>query len=209
MLLSYGELEGYLAEMHHVSNNKRAALKGRLKHFQRLGWPSGTNQGKGARVQYGVGQTLSLALGLEMLQLGLTPEKIVEQMRLGGISLPYGFIECLDQYGPEAEPIFYAFSPEALSSFRGVDTKGEGGIGLMVSQSELQNALSHTVLDTRRLALIDMAAVFEGYVSYFRGNGLGEAEDLREPLMSWQKMVSDAIDKRNARLMAEVSSGDT
>ena len=89
---------------------KRTALTGRLKHFQKLGRPKGTNKEKGVRVNYDIGQVMSIASGMEMLQSGLTPERVVDELRDADGALSQGFCKA---YAGRAEddPIFYAFGP--------------------------------------------------------------------------------------------------
>lgn len=206
---TYGELEAFLAEIHRVAPEKRTALKGRLKHFQRLGWPAGTNQGKGARVQYGVGQTLSLAIGFELLQLGLTPERVVDQMKYAGGYLVDGFLECLDQTVSEPDPVYYIFAPESLHSFRGEEGEGPGFSSMLLSRSQVQEMLSSAPLfHQRRFAFIDMLAVLDAYLEYFKNEGaIASREQLREPLLNWQKLRREARDRYFEKL-EEWASGN-
>lgn len=75
MELTYGELEDLLAALHAVHHGQRGALQGRIKHFQRNGWPGGTNTGKGRAARYAFGPVIKLAVGFELLELGITPER--------------------------------------------------------------------------------------------------------------------------------------
>lgn len=197
MHLTYRELEDFLAEIHMVAASKRTALKGRLKHFQRLGWPAGTNKGKGARVNYGVGQTFSLAMGFEMLQLGLTPEKVIEQLRLSGDSIARGFAAALQEYGPDPDPIYYIFSPESLYALRDVEGPPEGYISLMISQSELSGSISRQAMFRMpRLAMINITLLLEGYVDHFIGKGLGSPENLQAPIENWRKFELELLKRQ-------------
>lgn len=195
MHIGYGELEDFLAEIHGVAPEKRTALKGRLKHFQRLGWPSGTNKGKGARVEYGIGQTMNLAMGMEMLQLGLTPERVVEQLGMAGSTLCKGFKEALEDYGPNAEPIFFIFMPESLRPLRGEVGRHPTGLqSLMVSRSQVQQALEQaSPFLSRRFAFINMTALLDDYIQYFIGRGLGSPDRLAEAFENWQQMEEQRV----------------
>lgn len=210
MHLSYGELEDFLAHIHHVAPEKRTALKGRLKHFQRLGWPAGTNKGKGARVEYGIGQTMCLAMGMEMLQLGLTPERVVDQFKFGGVTLARGFIDCLNEYGPDADTLFYIFSPESLHALRGDDDSPFGVKSLMVSRSKLMEALAPAAQmgNWRRFAFVDMSDLFDRYVMFFVDKGLGDPQQLRQPLERWQKIEAAALERWQAHVMEGYPLGD-
>lgn len=209
MHITYAELEEFLAQIHSVAPERRVALKGRLKHFQRLGWPAGTNKGKGARVQYGIGQTMLLAMGFELLQLGLTPERVVEQFRYAGSYLPRGFRQALDQYGADPEPIYYVFSPESLAALRGDDY--EAGIqSIMLSRGEVAKMLHLPgAWFTRRFAFIDMTELLRCYINHFVDKGLGDPQNLREHLDNWVKVSAESIDKRYARYELQGPHGDT
>ncbi|MCZ8320841.1 MAG: hypothetical protein O9296_04550 [Novosphingobium sp.] len=209
MNISYAELEGFLAAIHRVAPEKRIALKGRLKHFQRLGWPSGTNQGKGARVQYGIGQTLMLAMGFELLQLGLTPERVVEQFKFSGRYLAKGFSEALAHYGPEAEPIYYAFSPESLASLRGDDVE-VGFQSIMVSRDKVAELMQIPgAWLTRRFAFIDMAELLRLYADHFIDKGLGDPQNLREAIDNWVRISDAAADRWLNHVLEGMPYGDS
>lgn len=79
--LSYAQVADVLAAQHEVADANRVAFRGRLQHFQRLGFPAGINTGRGRSAKYGFGQVLMLALGLELIQFGLSPEKAVSILR--------------------------------------------------------------------------------------------------------------------------------
>lgn len=210
MQLTYSQLEDFFAEVHNVAPQKRIALKGRLKHFQRLGWPAGTNKGKGARVNYGIGQTMSLAIGMQMLELGLTPERVVEQLGNAGGSLAQAFNAAFTDLSKKDDPIFYMFDPETLSSLRDADLdKSRKGLqSMMVSASDLRNALRVASTHwTRRLALINMSEILTDYISYCADKGLSSPDALAEPLERWQKIETERFD-RFVELMNKAATGD-
>lgn len=72
MRLSYAGVAALIADMFDVNPAKGVALKGRLKHFQRAGFPPGTNVGRG-RVAYGMHQVASLVVAFEMVRMRYTP----------------------------------------------------------------------------------------------------------------------------------------
>jgi hypothetical protein len=79
--LSQTEVLELLAKQHAVREDRRAALKGRLQHFQRLGFPEGLNTGRGRAAIYDMPTVLSLLIAFEMLQIGLSGERVVQIMR--------------------------------------------------------------------------------------------------------------------------------
>ena len=208
MTLTYSELEDFLAEIHRVAPEKRTALKGRLKHFQRLGWPAGTNKGKGARVEYGIGQTMMLAMGMELLQLGLTPERIVLQFKFSSRLLADSFSEALQEYGPHSDDIFYAFSPETLQSLRGEED--EFWLRAVVSsKSKLHEFFDAEIFrSARRFAFINISEILYEYITYFIDKGLGAPERLREPIENWQRVATEELEKSGLAWTGEVSDGN-
>lgn len=213
MQITYRELEDFLAEIHRVAPEKKTALKGRLKHFQRLGWPAGTNKGKGARVNYGIGQTMCLAIGMEMLQLGLTPERVVDQLGQAGSSLAEGFSDALKEYGYDPDPIYYIFDPESLNSLRYQEfEKSRTGLqSLMVSASKMEDVMNMASKHwTRRFAIINISGILDDYISYFIDKGLASPENLAQPLENWRTLEANKSKARLDELISKAkTNGDT
>ncbi|OAO01661.1 hypothetical protein A8B75_14975 [Sphingomonadales bacterium EhC05] len=77
MKLQYSQIIAMLSGRHRIASESMIAFKARLKHFQKLGFPEGTNTGKGKKAEYGWDELIQLATALEMLEIGMTPEKAV------------------------------------------------------------------------------------------------------------------------------------
>ncbi|QZP08186.1 hypothetical protein [Caenibius sp. WL] len=77
MTLSYSELLELLASMNRIAPESEGAFKARLRHFQRLGFPKGSNTGKGRRAEYDLDMVLQLALAIQFMQAGVTPQHTV------------------------------------------------------------------------------------------------------------------------------------
>lgn len=75
VVLNRATVEEILARTHHIEPGSRPALAARMRHFQRLGFPPGSNTGKGRRAAYGLDELLLFALAFELVQLGVTPER--------------------------------------------------------------------------------------------------------------------------------------
>ena len=78
MRLTFGQVEELMASLHSVTDEHAIALRGRIKHFQRTGWPRGTNTGQGTPARYDFPSVLALALAFEFTQIGMTPDRVVE-----------------------------------------------------------------------------------------------------------------------------------
>lgn len=203
MQLTYAQLEDFFAEMHRVAPEKRIALKGRLKHFQRLGWPLGTNLGKGARVQYGLGQTLSLAIGMEMLQLGLTPEKVKDQMRLGTY-VADGFLTAFENRGRDEDQVLYVFSPESLYSLRGDVGEQQGIQSLLITQSKIADLYRLRPFSNQpRYAVINISALMDRTTNYFLENKLADQDEIYSALQNWK-----SVSKKQAKAAGWFVSND-
>ena len=74
MILSYGQLFRLFSDLLHLNEEKSTALTGRLKHFQRAGFPNGTNVGPGLRAVYGAQQVFALAFAFRLLALRYSPK---------------------------------------------------------------------------------------------------------------------------------------
>lgn len=72
---SKSQAEEVFVRVHQIAPKKRSAFQARLRHLQRWGVPPGTNTGKGKAAAYGPIQVTMLGVALELLQLGLSPER--------------------------------------------------------------------------------------------------------------------------------------
>lgn len=73
--LTYKQAFDFLKFAHLIPDDRQVALRGRLQRLQKLGFPKGTNTGKGRAAQYGPEQLVWLAVAFELLEIGLTPER--------------------------------------------------------------------------------------------------------------------------------------
>lgn len=75
--MQYRELEAVLAKLIGVYPDRRPRFQARLKQLQRMGFPEGVNAGRSARAEYRADQLFKLAFVLELLQIGITPERAI------------------------------------------------------------------------------------------------------------------------------------
>lgn len=75
----FSQIEELLAEVHHISPDKRVAFQGRLKHFQReKNFPTGQRPGKGRAIKYEVDHLFKMVIAMELVQAGMPPKLAVE-----------------------------------------------------------------------------------------------------------------------------------
>jgi len=113
--LTREQLQALMMRLHGIGPDSRVAMMGRLKHLQRLGWPPGSNTGKGKRVKYSADQVIQVALALEMIQLGLTPENTVWTMELHAEFIWPVVRTTAQARGKMKKPSLLMFDPAALS----------------------------------------------------------------------------------------------
>lgn len=66
-------VEEVLARLYFIVPEKRVALRGRMKHFQRMGFPAKTNTGKGVPAKFTFNRLMQLVFAFELVQSGLDP----------------------------------------------------------------------------------------------------------------------------------------
>lgn len=92
MEFTYKEIQDILSHKHHIASTSLTAFRGRIKHMQRLGFPSGVNTGKGRPASYTWRELLLIGLAFEYLEIGSTPDRSIaeiikiEDMLLVGLS---------------------------------------------------------------------------------------------------------------------------
>lgn len=150
--ISFAQLEAILAVHHDVADHKRSAFQARLKNLQRLGLVPGVAAGRGRSSAFGAGEVVKMALAVELLQLGLPPERAVRLVRENGYPLSMGVgiaareLRSLSEHRliqlyndgdgvprdtPEAEvplPMFIYFDTAALSDL--IDDRQLDGVDL-------------------------------------------------------------------------------
>lgn len=112
--LTREQLQALMMRLHRVDADRRIAMMGRLKHLQRLGWPPGSNTGKGKRVKYTADQVVQVGLALEMIQLGLTPEITVSTLETN-TDFIWPVVRISAAQGTMSTPSLLMFDPAALS----------------------------------------------------------------------------------------------
>lgn len=79
---TFGQVEAVLAAINHVADDKRVAFAGRLKFLQKNGVPMRTAPGRGKSGNYSFENLVQLAVAVELLQCGLTPQRASEIVKL-------------------------------------------------------------------------------------------------------------------------------
>lgn len=169
MEFTYTEILDILSAKHNIINSKMTAFRGRLQHFQRLGFPSGANTGKGNGVAYSWRELFLIGLALDCLEIGSTPDRSVteiikfEDVFLSAVaSVALGLKE-------EDEAEFKCFLIVELSNLMSLKKEGDWSqVVNLLSHQDLMQILSSEGVDVHRspYALIDLrqflAAILNG-----------------------------------------------
>jgi hypothetical protein len=113
---SYGAVESAVAAVLPTSQTQRGALRGRLKHLQRLGLP-GIEAGKGARVQYSLAQASQWLAAMLMGEVGVDPVISVETIQKAWPQLQRWFERALDKDALSGNPVWLTLRPRPMSGW--------------------------------------------------------------------------------------------
>jgi len=165
MRLTFGQVEDLLACLHAVSDEHRIALRGRIKHFQRNGWPKGTNTGKGKPARYDFPGLLALAVAFEFTQIGMPPDRIVEMLSENWSKVRTAASLVLtrkDSDRPENFVYLYC-DPAALSSLSrpSLHDRAVATFRFLMGR-ELVQAFQQREPDARRISLLNLTDLLDG-----------------------------------------------
>jgi hypothetical protein len=120
---SYGAIESALAAVFGADRQtQQGALRGRLKHLQRLGLP-GVEAGKGARIQYSLAQASQWLLAMLMGEIGVDPAISVETIQKAWPQLQRWFERALDKDARlGGNPIWLTLRPQPMSGWAKAST---------------------------------------------------------------------------------------
>jgi len=80
-MFNFGTAEKILADLVGVPEGNGSRFRAKLKQLQRMGFPDAINVGRSTNAAYGPVQIFQLAIALELIQLGLTPERATANVR--------------------------------------------------------------------------------------------------------------------------------
>ncbi|QUM70858.1 hypothetical protein [Sphingopyxis granuli] len=105
-----------LAEAMEVPVSRRPAFLGRFQHLQRLSLIEGISPGRGKAAEYQAHHVMVIALALQMLQLGLTPERAVETINQNRARVREAIGLAVSREGNISPSLFW-FDPSVLTKF--------------------------------------------------------------------------------------------
>lgn len=183
--LSFAEVTVYLGSTHLIEISRTPALQSRIKDFQRRGFPSGLNSGKGKAAQYGVEQVVLLAIAFEFLELGMAPKEICALLRAASDALIHE-VRQIYKGGSimfrKVKRLVY-FDPRGLSDLREGKDFADGASGISIGTiRDLTKSLTQT---NSRLAVIDLQTLVIDLAAYLGAATAKPDEDVVNELVAW------------------------
>lgn len=171
------QLQWLMMRLHDVPAEKRIAMMGRLKHLQRLGWPRRANPGKGSRVKYDAEQVLSVALALELIQMGSTPERVVDDLHLNTAVCWRANYAAAKAHKAGGAPILLVMNPWSLTFALDPDRSGRSYMPMLYFElSEMDRFLSAWAeASSRRMGIVNLSALISKIDEALVGLGLAKA----------------------------------
>lgn len=121
LALELRDLIAVFSEVFEVPKKMEGALRARLKHFQRLGFPYNANTGTGTRAHYTADSILRLGFALDLTRIQMTPEQAVALIQTYPLLMSALWDTAIAEpsYNPESlEYVAIEFPTELLSQRR-------------------------------------------------------------------------------------------
>lgn len=117
MHLSYSNLVEIFAWMHSIPPSGIGAFKARLRKLQGEEVPKGSRPGKGARVDYDLPMVAELAIALELLQSGLSPNDAAALIKTNRQDFYTACLSGLASNLAEGDDPFVLISPVSMKGY--------------------------------------------------------------------------------------------
>jgi len=112
--LSFGQLEKGFIRIFWIDESQKGALRGKLKHLQKLGLPGGQH-GKGRRISYTRELAFQLLIALLLAQLGIDPTLVVRAVKENWKGALAPAIEAAINRGQAGNPVCLVVRPRLMS----------------------------------------------------------------------------------------------
>lgn len=191
-----------LALSNSIADDKRSAFSNRLRHLQKLGFPKGTNTGRGKAANYDIGHIYLMAVALQLNQLGLTPERAIHVVEANLALIAAGAVHAA-RSGPPPDgfisPVFYYFDPSVLSDLMKPNARGDRAAGsLQVDTIEnMFSALSKwSKMGLPRMAIFSASEIISTLSKCVKV--ISQRDDVYEVIQVWGRQTFAAHSKSEA-----------
>lgn len=191
--MQFREVETALAHLIGVHPEKRARFQALLKQLQRMGFPEGVNAGKTSRAAYNASHLFQLAVALEILQIGIAPERAIRFVRTWWDQIRKGLLLARAMQGVL---IGIAFRPK---DFRVLTSSGEledddliawtedGSMVFSIDPSDTADAwaTAHYILESPRAVTLNLSRIY-GEICEGLGIGASSSSEIMSELDLWE-----------------------
>jgi len=190
---SFAVVEKALARLNHIAPSKRSAFANRLKHLQRKGFPPGVNTGRGRAADYQPEHVVLLALALELITFGYTPEKAIGAMEESLGSIAEGIYRATDF----KETILCSFQPNGLGDLQDKIKfqKGDPPLQWLSAEKAMEGMIALTLVQSAgsRVALFSLSGVISlcNSLINWEGNDDDKECEFFDSLIAWAKGIMD------------------
>ena len=191
---NFSMVEAVLAKLHDIEDGQRSAFANRIKHMQRLGYPSGTNTGRGKAAVYSARQLYLIGFALELAQLGLATDAAIPLMQDNMETVARATVEALQaRFKPTSPPIFIYFDPARLDPL--MTSPGGGMMSIRgkfrYSSREFGDLLLSGTGAERRFTVLAVNKLIEDVEGALTTYDLDAGSDFLEDLADWSRTPHD------------------
>lgn len=194
MELSRKQLDSILLAHHRIHPDKHETFKSRIKTLQRMGFPPGTNVGRGPKVSYSAEHLFMLVTVFELQQIGLAAERAIETVTRSWRQIRYGYgvaFELIDTFDkPTDEKIFGIVYGRSLADLQFQDPligPGEGRpMSVAITATALRVGLANHAPASKSFGkiLLDFSDIMESVLRAAESVGGVSRHD--EEIASWR-----------------------
>lgn len=196
-LCNFAMVDAVMAALHEIEESQRSAFSNRIKHMQRLGYPSGTNTGRGRAAAYSAHQLYLIGFALELAQLGLTTDSAIPLMQDNFSTVATATSAAIrSRYDLQLPCIFIYFDPARLDPL--MESTGGGMTSIRgkfrYGTREFGDVLLAGSGAERRFTVIAVNKIIEDIeaaIRSFESPDAGSAEFFVEDLMTWSERYRD------------------
>lgn len=199
MSLRFNQVERMLHQLHAIGPGKHAAFRSRLQHIQRLGFPAGANTGRGRPAAYSAGQIMSLAIAVELLQLGMSPERAVAALSVEDFPAAIGLALLKFPRTDGWSDAFLLFQPNSLA---GLTEDGPAGpeaafTSAIFLKHDLREWIGRDGRFSRRVTIVNLSEIIDMVISALALDGACSEDEFLKELGGWVQQAD-----------GEMASGD-
>lgn len=196
MELSRKQLEAIVLAHHRVHPDKQETFRSRIKTLQRMGFPPGTNVGRGPKMGYSAEHLFQLITVFELQQIGLAADRAIQTVLNAWSYLQTGFgvaFALQDSFTPTRERILGWIHGRALRELQVVPDAPLGAAGIPFATAITVTSFK-TALDrlskgglSNSYVLLDLSDIVASVVEAGRAGGVYDT-DLGPDMWEWTKV---------------------